>query len=372
MLERTLKIPSLSGSEAQALTTLARHAVDLPLPSWPGSEGQTACLSLSCMPHGAGVNLPSSALRMTLEWAGASLWLDFPQVAVDRWLAAALGAAWPQVAQLSQPWQHLAQVQASSWVTQALSQSSRGVAHCIDCQPTASLPEAARHHLLMSVTVESGGGGPADVFHGVLHTDSLGILLVAGLVADHPGQAKDMLDVDSCPQPMTLCVGETHLPLTAVENLQPGQVILVQQRYAQGEQEVCLRSEFANSPWLACQARVNDSSLHILTAVKTMTMPDTLSTSIQSSDTESDHLAHLAHLPVRVSFDLGETVLSLAQVKSLQPGETLELDRAVQEYVTIRANGMPIGTGQLVEIDGRLGVAVGGLSATSPSKKTGE
>ena len=53
--------------------------------------------------------------------------------------------------------------------------------------------------------------------------------------------------------------------------------------------------------------------------------------------------------------------LSLAQLKALQPGQTLALQRPAQEYVTIRANGMPIGTGQLVDIDGRLGVAVGSL-----------
>jgi type III secretion protein Q len=359
--ERTLIIPRLSGSEAQALTTLARHAVDLPLPGWPGPHLNTALLSLRCMPPDTPVILTSSALRMAVEWAGACLWLDLPRTAVERWLAGALGAVWPQVPQLAPEWQHLAQVQASGWLMQALSQSGRGVAQCTGFQSqTDKLPVASRHHLLVSLQVQTDAALAADVFHGVLHTDSLGLLLVAGLVADHPGQAPATLDEDLCPQPLTLCLGETLLPLTAVENFQPGQVVFVQQCYAQGDQQLCLRSESAKSPWMAFEARLEKTQLHILSTVKNMTLPDTLSTPVSSSDGEHEFLAQL---PVRVSFDLGETVLSLAQVKTLQPGETLQLQRPAQEYVTIRANGMPIGTGQLVEIDGRLGVAIGSLTS---------
>jgi len=364
--ERTLKIPRLSGSEAQALTTLARHAVDLPLPAWPSLDRQTAILSLHCMPPGSPMQLDPSASRMTVEWAGASLWLDFPKTATERWLAGTFGAAWPQGSELAAPWQHLAQVQASQWLTQALSQSGRGVAQCTDFQnQLGSLPEAARHHVLMSLQVQSEATESVEVFHGVLHTDSLGLLLVAGLVAAHPGQAPETLQEDLCPQTLTLCLGETLVPLSTVEHFQTGQVILVQHRYAQGEQVVSLRSESMNAPWMACQARLDNTQLHILSTVTTMTLPDTPAASVQSSDAEPEFLAQL---PVRVSFDLGETVLSLAQVKALQPGETLQLQRAAQEYVTIRANGMPIGTGQLVEIDGRLGVAIGSLSAGMPSK----
>lgn len=364
--ERTLKIPRLSGSEAQALTTLARHAVDLPLPGWPSAESKTTCLSLRCMPHGAPMMLDPSAVRMALEWAGAALWLDVPHTVAERWLAAALGAAWPQLPQLAPEWLQVAQVQASQSLTQALSQSGRGLAHGMGFERQAGTsPEGARHHLLVSLQMQADAAAPAEVFHGVLHTDSLGLLLVAGLVAEHPGRAPVTLDEDLCPQPLTFCLGETFLPLRTFESLQAGQVVLMQQRYAHGDQVVCLRSESAQAPWVACQARLENNQLHILSTVHIMTLPDTLPTPALSADGE---LESLGQLPVRVSFDLGETVLSLAQVKTLQPGETLPLQRLAQEYVTIRANGLPIGTGQLVDIDGRLGVAIGSLSAALPSK----
>lgn len=365
MAHRTLTIPRLSGSEAQALTTLARHGVNLPLPSWPGLQTQTATMSLSCMTLGSPVMLAPSAVRMVVAWAGASLWLDLPQTAAERWLVGSLGAVWPHWPELAPEWQHLAQRQASGWLAQALSQAGRGSAECVGFEnQDGLLPVGARHHLLVTLQVQTDAALPADVFHGVLHTDSLGLLLVAGLVADHPGQTAAVLDPDLCPQTFTLCLGETQLPLSAVEKFQPGQVVLVQQRFAQGEQQLSLRSESAKAPWMAWQARLDNHHLHILSTVQTMTLPETFSTALQSTDTEPEFLAQL---PVRVSFDLGETVLSLAQVRALQPGETVPLQRPVQEYVTIRANGMPIGTGQLVEIDGRLGVAIGSLALVMPS-----
>lgn len=362
MSESSLKLPRLSGSEAQALTTLARHAVDLPLPAWPSQEPQRAHLSLSWVSPDAPAVLDQPGVRMAVEWAGAALWLDWPHNAAERWLAGTLGAAWPALPALASEWQQMAQVQACAWLTQALGQSGRGSASCTAWVPdTGTPPPGARHRLLMRLQVQAEQAAP-EMFYGVLHTDSLGLLLLAGLVADHPGQAPEVLDEDALAQAMTLCLGETCLPLVAVEALRPGQVVLMQQHYLQDPHGLCLRTESAQAPWLGCQARLDNALLHILSTVQTMTPPDTPST-VPTPDVPADALAQL---PVRVSFDLGDTVLSLAQLKALQPGQTLALQRPAQEYVTIRANGMPIGTGQLVDIDGRLGVAVGSLVPATP------
>lgn len=367
MPESSLKLPRLSGSEAQALTTLARHAVDLPLPAWPSQEPQQAHLSLSWMPPDAPALLDPPGVRMAVEWAGAALWLDWPHNAVERWMAGILGAAWPALPELAPEWQQMAQVHACAWLTQALAQSGRGAASCAALVPdTGAQPAGARHRLLMRLQVHTGQAAAPEVFHGVLHTDSLGLLLLAGLVADHPGRAPEVLAEDSLAQALTLCVGETWLPLSAVEALRPRQVVLVQQRYMLDAHSLCLRTESAQAPWLACQARLEHSLMHILSTVQTMTLPDA-TTLAPTPDASAAALADaLTQLPIRISFDLGETVLSLGQLKALQPGQTLALQRPAQEYVTIRANGMPIGTGQLVEIDGRLGVAVGSLAPVAP------
>ena len=69
-------------------------------------------------------------------------------------------------------------------------------------------------------------------------------------------------------------------------------------------------------------------------------------------------------LPVKVSFDLGSVTVALATLRSWQPGEAIELTAPVAERqaVNIRANGMLIGQGELVDIDGHLGVIVSTLS----------
>lgn len=71
----------------------------------------------------------------------------------------------------------------------------------------------------------------------------------------------------------------------------------------------------------------------------------------------------LDQLPLRLAFDLGERTLSLAELKALQPGQTLELGRPLAGAVQLRVNGALVGTGELVEIDGRLGVTVTSLAA---------
>ena len=62
--------------------------------------------------------------------------------------------------------------------------------------------------------------------------------------------------------------------------------------------------------------------------------------------------------PVRLSIDLGEVSLTLAQLRALQPGQTLDLGHPLAGAVRIRANGALVGEGDLVEIDGQIGVSV--------------
>lgn len=63
-------------------------------------------------------------------------------------------------------------------------------------------------------------------------------------------------------------------------------------------------------------------------------------------------------IPVTLSFQLGETDLSLSEVRSLQENSVIELHRPLRRYVSIRSNGLHLADGELVEIEGRLGVQI--------------
>jgi type III secretion protein Q len=66
----------------------------------------------------------------------------------------------------------------------------------------------------------------------------------------------------------------------------------------------------------------------------------------------------LDDIPVRLTFDVGEREISLGDLKSIQPGYVFNLGRDPRSVVSIRANGRLIGEGELVDIEGRLGVSV--------------
>lgn len=61
-------------------------------------------------------------------------------------------------------------------------------------------------------------------------------------------------------------------------------------------------------------------------------------------------------LPVQLVFLAGETEVALRDLKQIAPGYIFDLGRPVDHHVEVRANGKRIGIGELVEIDGRVGV----------------
>jgi type III secretion protein Q len=76
--------------------------------------------------------------------------------------------------------------------------------------------------------------------------------------------------------------------------------------------------------------------------------------------------ALLDDVPVRLTFDLGEREIPLGELRTLLPGYLFNLGRDPRNTVNIRANGRVIGEGELVEIEGRVGVSVLRLG-TSPA-----
>lgn len=63
-------------------------------------------------------------------------------------------------------------------------------------------------------------------------------------------------------------------------------------------------------------------------------------------------------VPLRLSAVLGEKQIVLKDLLKMKIGEVIELDRAPNEFVDIMANGKLVARGELVEIDGKLGVRV--------------
>ena len=66
----------------------------------------------------------------------------------------------------------------------------------------------------------------------------------------------------------------------------------------------------------------------------------------------------LSGLPVRLHVVLGEKEMTLAELHALAPGAMVELDRGTSGAVDLALNGRLAGSGELVEIEGKLGVKI--------------
>jgi type III secretion system YscQ/HrcQ family protein len=73
-------------------------------------------------------------------------------------------------------------------------------------------------------------------------------------------------------------------------------------------------------------------------------------------------------LMVKLSFDLGEQMLTLGELRRLRPGEIFDLQRRFDAGpVYVRANGALVGTAELVDIDGRVGARIHTLDLDRPA-----
>lgn len=63
-------------------------------------------------------------------------------------------------------------------------------------------------------------------------------------------------------------------------------------------------------------------------------------------------------IPVRLTFSLGALSLTVGDLAGVARGSLLALERGLPPAVTIEANGLPVGRGELVDLDGRLAVEI--------------
>ncbi len=77
-----------------------------------------------------------------------------------------------------------------------------------------------------------------------------------------------------------------------------------------------------------------------------------------SGDFSDEVVSMSEDVPVHLVAVLGKKKISLKDLLKLKVGHTLDLERAPNEFVDLVANGKVIARGELVEIDGKLGVRV--------------
>lgn len=342
----------LSRNEAQARTTIAQRAAGLPL-----RLGSTAWRARLVPTTGAAaVPAPSTTLRF--EWAGAQFTLRLPALAIEQALSASLGsAALPAVP--DEVAQALLEASLADLLA-SLQALGRGTPQLLDWAageaPVAALPPHAFELLL------TADAGP-EAIAASLHADGLGLLLLAGLVARRapaPGPVQDQ-----APLALRAEFGFCRLTLDEVAGLAPGDVVLVDSCFLGAQGSLWLNAagqaglHVSYSSYSQADGSAAAAPSFTVLHPWTDTMPAV--SSADEAPANGAAAAALDALPVRLSFDLGDVALTVAQLRALQAGQTLDLGHPLAGAVRIRANGALVGEGDLVEIDGQLGVSIRNL-----------
>ncbi len=355
-LIQTLHLPRLSTGKAQALSLVALHGVSLRLalptkagdqetdPDQDPDQKQGWLLDLSA---GVSESLRQAASHcVCLSWAGAVLRLCATPGALLAWV----NTQAPGIGLDTLP--HALQQAA---LEAAIDQVLRAVAP-LESIPPLRIQQDQIAMTLPNVWTFSARSWPAgELALMVLEADDLGLMLLARLLKQLNPVVSPCIDEASLPVRLRAQLGLAVLPLGELRSLASADVILLDEYWvdAQGELWLCTDSGYA------VRVCAEQSSYRVTQGWTTLMKTDA------PMPLEQDGPAGATtfdDLPVTLSFDLGDRVLSLAELRQLQPGAVFDLQRPLQDGpVMIRANGALLGTGSLVDIDGRIGVCIASL-----------
>lgn len=157
------------------------------------------------------------------------------------------------------------------------------------------------------------------------------------------------------PVPIRFLIGQTTLSPNAFLSLELNDVVLLDDSWL--TEEGVLTVTLCRG--IAFQARLDGALLTVMEGLKEM-MDDPNEDERFDHDIGDSNL--ISALPIRLTFDLGERSMQIGELQSLQPGYVFDLGRDLRQAVIIRANGIRVGEGELVDISGRTGVVVLSLS----------
>lgn len=121
--------------------------------------------------------------------------------------------------------------------------------------------------------------------------------------------------------------------------------------------EARMRVERASRTTWWC--RIEGGALRVREAERSREPARTEGRRMVDSDTKTNEgIDHAGDAPIEVVVELARFTLPLEELASLRAGEILTTGRPIGERVTLRAAGRAIATGELVDVDGEMGVRI--------------
>jgi type III secretion system YscQ/HrcQ family protein len=158
--------------------------------------------------------------------------------------------------------------------------------------------------------------------------------------------------------------GSATLPLMAARALEAGDVVVLDASALVYEEaafhgQITLRVQ-GGSATLTCNAHDHTISIDTIDAREDTHM----TTGHVVTKTEQASAALASDVPIELHVELARFSLPLGELARLAPGDVLTTGRRIGEHVTLRAGTRALAEGELVDVDGEIGVRVLRVLAT--------
>ncbi|WP_345738959.1 type III secretion system cytoplasmic ring protein SctQ [Prosthecobacter algae] len=183
--------------------------------------------------------------------------------------------------------------------------------------------------------------------HGSIAGDDAALAHLASLMERAP--VSPSADDAVIPVPIDLIAGTMHVSLADLQALELHDVLLADLKSYQSQRECTLNA--ARRALGKGHLEASTFTLKHLTSKPATTMGDAASVSVND-------------LEIELTFVVGQTTLTVGELRHLAPGFTFELPISSGDGLLICANGKTIGRGELIEVGDHLGVRVTEFSAS--------
>lgn len=212
----------------------------------------------------------------------------------------------------------------------------------IDVKITGVQPFTFRHAPEEAIGWTLNRGSDTGWMHGILSGDDAALGHLASLVTR--AAAEPCLEDSAIPLPIHLVAGTLGMTLAELQTVAAGDVLLTDLSRYRGDGLCTL---FVSGRGLGIGHVIGTAfSLQQLTLPSSITMADAATAS------------SINDLNVELTFVVGQTTLTVGDLRNLAVGYTFELFTPAGQGISICANGKDIGKGEIIEVGGHLGVRV--------------
>ncbi|MEY3200807.1 MAG: hypothetical protein RIR70_357, partial [Pseudomonadota bacterium] len=328
--------------------------------AWPGMDGGPAC-KLVIDKVVAPQDIPTE-YGVCVSWSGLSFWLvGAPKLfqalcGFDPWLGKEVAS--PETVEPGWPLREVVSVlnnflfnRPADWV-----------------QPVAEMglwSARASHSVAIECSIWAGQGMWLDTFWLVpVEVERVGAF-VSSLMNKSGLAPRSLAALPDVPVYLPIDIGQASMPLSQLHALRVGDVVCFSRPLLIGQDR--LQIEFSGGK---LDVRIIDERHLVVDAPAVFSktkgeasMDEELKMGELSLDGAGPGVAlptksSVLDVPVTLSALAGSVTLSVAALGALKAGDTIDLDEPARALVRLVANGKEIGLGELVDVDGKLGVQI--------------